>query len=101
MPCNKCKQKNIIEERYKKLEIRPYQNWTKKMIQETALMYETILPSHKKSLDDWKVIFDIHQYVFLNTSISDYSNNRLRLIVYENLQRYYVDFKILKDKKGY
>lgn len=81
--------------------IRPYNKWTKVKVNETNLMFQTILPKSNKTIDDWKVIFDLHAYIFTNTNITDYTNNKLRLIVYENLQHFYrqPEWKTLKENK--
>lgn len=94
--CKSRKGRNLLEG----LNIRD-SRWTKKLINETSFMYSEILPKRSKSLEDWGIMFDIHNKIFINSTMTDNLNIKFRQRVNTNLVNFYPEFnKIKKEYEG-
>tara|TARA_R110002167_G_scaffold282183_3_gene487447 strand:- start:219 stop:512 length:294 start_codon:yes stop_codon:yes gene_type:complete len=82
-------------DQFKGLQIRETR-WTKKLITETLYMYNELLSNSKKSLEDWGIIFHIHNKIFVNSTMTDTLNVKHRVNVTKNLRNFYKEFQIIK-----
>lgn len=98
MPCS-CKSKKGTNQ-FSGLTIRE-NRWTKKLITETTFMYSEILSKKNKTLEDWSIIYDIHNKIFTNSTMTDTLNIKQRVRVSKNLNNFYKEFlKIKENNEG-
>ena len=74
--------------------------WTKKLITETQFMYSEILTKSNKTLEDWGIIFDIHNKIFTNSTMNDTLNIKHRQKINTNLNNFYKEFLAIKEQYG-
>jgi hypothetical protein len=88
------------QDQFKGLEIRETR-WTKKLITETLYMYNELLNKKSKTLEEWGIIFHIHNKIFVNSTMTDTLNIKQRVIIQKNLNNFYKEFeKINTNEQG-
>lgn len=90
-----CKSKKG-KDNFKGLDIRD-SKWTKKLITETLYVYNEVLTNRYPSLEEWGIIFKIHNEIFTNSTITDTMNIKFRALVKHNLNNFYKDFLVIKE----
>ena len=64
-------------------------------------MYNELLNKKSKTLEEWGIIFHIHNKIFVNSTMTDTLNIKQRVIIQKNLNNFYKEFeKINTNEQG-